>query len=228
MIEIVPSSPGRIPTPEVRRAAIPSKYLETAPIPTRRGWRYWNLPPKRYTDQGPTSRCVGHAGYHTAVCGPKVQIPPKSVTPELIYDMAQARDYWPGSERDPDPRKRYEGTSVMAGAEACRELGLFKEFHWTDKLDVAIAWVLERGPLYLGTNWYNDMFMPNREGLVRLTGGDAGGHSYICNGGNERRERWRCPNSWGLTFGDNGNFWLTTEDLATLIKRDGEVCMVVE
>jgi hypothetical protein len=152
-------------------------------------------------------------------------IPPANITPKTIYDLAQQLDYWPGSET---VAPTYEGSSVMGGAESGKKLGLWKEFHWTDKLDVAIAWLLEKGPLYVGFNWYEDMFMPNKQGLVRVTGKDAGGHAFLINGGNEKRELWRCPNSWGLNWGDNGNFWLVTEDLEKLIRQDGEVCMVVE
>jgi hypothetical protein len=39
--------------------------------------------------------------------------------------------------------------------------------------------VLTTGPMVMGTNWYMDMFTPDRWGYVTPGGDNAGGHSWL-------------------------------------------------
>jgi hypothetical protein len=227
--------PGRIATQPQRRRAIPDKYRATRV--DRRGveYRYWKLKASAMRDQGPSSTCVGHGFFHNAWARPKVVKPALPITPRMIYDIAQGRDYWDGSENDPDPAKRYEGTSVMAGAEASVELGLLKRFEWpegdAEKIaEIAISWILTKNPIVIGVDWPLTMMMPLPTGFLDITGRrDGSGHCVLVDGCSIKHGHVEGPNSWGLDWGPiRGRFKLTIPDLVQLIRWNGEVCLPVE
>lgn len=216
--------PGRLPTPKAKRDAIPAKYKARAPSREGIEYRYWRLKKSAMRDQGASSTCVGHGFWHNALARPKVIVPGPYMSPRMIYDMAQQRDYWPGAEPD------YEGTSVMAGAEAARELGLLTEFHWADDVETALSWLLTRGPLVIGVNWPMSMMMPLPNGFLDISGKrDGSGHCVLIDGGSIKHQHVEGPNSWGLNWGPlGGRFKLRISDFAQLISEDGEICMAVE
>lgn len=80
----------------------------------------------------------------------------------------------------------------------------------------------------LGTDWYEAMFDPLADGMVKIGGDVAGGHAYLCYGYDADRRRFRCQNSWGRSWGDGGRFWLTREGLDRLLAGGGEACGAVE
>jgi hypothetical protein len=199
---------------------VPPKYLAKKPSAAGIEYRNWNMPRHLMRDQGGTSSCVEHGFYHNALCGPKRIIP--TFKQFSLYERAKQLDPWPGTN--------YEGTSVEAGALAAREFGLLKEFHWTDDPDVAIAWLLAKGPLVLGTYWPDGMSQPhNKTGIVGLTGnlGDIG-HCWMAPGINKNTNLVTGGNSWGENWGLNWFFKLRISDFVKLIQMQGEVCMVIE
>jgi hypothetical protein len=136
-----------------------------------------------------------------------------------IYHEAQKRDEWPGED--------YDGSSVRAGAKYMKEQGRLAEYVWAASADEVARWLLTSGPVVLGTDWYADMFTPT-EGQVHIGGEVVGGHAYLAIGFNSKLQAFRCINSWGRGWGENGRFWLDTADLAYLLASNGEACAGVE
>lgn len=191
-----------------------TKYQLRAAKSTRR-FRYWD-DTAYFGDQGDSAHCVGYAWMHWLVNSPISNY----VDPDGLYTLAQFVDEWPG--------ERYEGTSVRAGAKVLKSLGFIERYEWTWDVQTLIDTVLELGPVVVGTDWLAGMDKPDKAGIIKATGRSLGGHAYLINGCSQDREFFRIKNSWGESWADNGRAWISFNDMAKLIKAEGEVCLAVE
>jgi len=80
----------------------------------------------------------------------------------------------------------------------------------------------------VGTNWYYGMFYPDRNGLIKVKGGLAGGHAYVVNGVDTKNKLFRIKNSWGKSWGIQGRAFISFNDMARLIREQGEICLATE
>jgi hypothetical protein len=207
---------GRFAAPDARdrrhllAAALPTE----APLP-----RYRNYNPGPVMDQGQTSQCVGFAWRAFLHAAPlQTKSGPDAPT---IYYGAQRLDEWPGED--------YEGSSVRGGAKFLQRLDHLESYLWAFNIHDVERWLLGgHGTLVLGTNWYEGMFDPDRDGRLRLTGRIAGGHAYLAYGCNRQKGIIRVQNSWGTPWGVSGRAYLTYDDLARLLSEDGEACTARE
>ncbi len=207
---------GRLHAPDERDARYPMRAL-LAPEPLRT-YRYWNRRGP-VGDQGDEPSCVGWAWWHWLRCGPAW---PKNVptpNPLDIYHEAQTLDEWPGED--------YDGTSVRGGAKAIANL--VTEYRWAQTIEDVIEWVLHRGPVVMGTNWYSGMMNPSDYGdRCEPSGVVVGGHAYCITGCNIKRGIARLLNSWGPGWAGDGAAAIDLEDLERLLREDGEACTAVE
>lgn len=182
--------------------------------------RYWQ-DNEWWGDQGNTPQCVGYSWAHWIEDGPITHggIAP-IVHPTLIYREAQKIDEWPG--------ENYDGTSVRAGAKYLQQTGRIKSYLWAYDLNTLINTVLNVGPVVVGTYWYLRMFYPDRNGLIRIGGPIVGGHAYVINGVDVNKKLFRIKNSWGRRWGANGSAYISFNDMNTLIKMGGEICLATE
>jgi len=172
-------------------------------------------------DQGRTSQCVGYAWAHFIDDGPIKHLGSKpNIQPSIIYKEAQKIDEWPG--------ENYAGTSVRAGAKYLKSQNKIGSYLWAYNLDILIKTVLTQGPVVVGTNWYNGMFYPDRNGLIKITGRLVGGHAYVINGVDTRKQLFRIKNSWGRSWGVNGSAFISFANMQRLIRENGEICLAVE
>jgi hypothetical protein len=176
-------------------------------------------------DQGESSMCVAFSWVHWLEDGPVVQdaIDGRAkpfYNPEKFYKEAQLRDGFPGNN--------YNGSSVRAGAKMLKELGIIKEYRWAFTLNEVVRTLINVGPMVVGTKWYEDMYEPDKSGLVRPTGAGAGGHAYVLNGVDKKKGLIRFKNSWSRKWGDRGYGYITFEDFQTLLSRNGDACIAIE
>jgi hypothetical protein len=185
---------------------------------------------EEHLDQGSEGACVGYAWTHELNAVPYV-IPVTNNTAKTVYYAAQQWDEWAGTN--------YEGTSVIAGAKTISSLGFVSEYRWAFGIDDVVQTLSNHGPVVLGINWYSGMFNTDINGFIKPTGTLAGGHAILANGIQVReKDGWfwkmlpdpiiRLHNSWGTSWGVNGDAFIYASDLSKLLKQNGEACVPVE
>jgi hypothetical protein len=200
------------------------------PTVKRRNWTCGDV-----LDQGSTPRCVGHAWYGLLLATPMADLAEPYISPSNmathIWAEAQKVDEWPGE--DPD-----DGTSVRAGAKVLSDptnlivnsqgKAQVKRYLWADDLETMVIWLLTHGPIVVGFDWFGDMFRPDPLGIVHATGNLEGGHAFLYRAADVETRMFRFRNSWGHDWGKDGDAFISFEDTALLLSRQGEACTAVE
>lgn len=191
-------------------------------------------------DQGQEGACVGFSFTHELAARPAQVIRDEQFA-RGVYHRAQQIDEWEG--------EGYEGTSVLAGAKAIKEITnslgepFIAEYRWAFGLKDVAQTLSYRGPLVLGIDWYESMFEWDSKYFIKPQGDIAGGHAILCNGIKIIRKpgiiewpvQWinvdfdlsyaRLHNSWGYSYGLNGDVFITLRDLGYLLTNQGEACI---
>lgn len=211
---------GRIPAPDARDAAYPMRaLLATTEVLPR--YRYWRTGP--VLDQGNTGTCVGHAWRNWLSAAPYMtKTGPDAFT---IYRECCAIDPWPEN----DSGDLNWGTSTRDGAKVLQARLHLTEYRWAFSLDDLTRWLLLRGPVVIGINWYESMFDTKPDGRMDVSGGVAGGHAICLVGANRDSKLVTFVNSWGANWGDGGRGRLTFAQAERLIfAEDGEAVAALE
>lgn len=170
-------------------------------------------------DQGDTGHCVGFGWAQWGNSQP--------IEDNFTNDDGHAI-YYECKVIDGEPRQE-NGSYVRSGAKAMQDRKRDEIYAFASTIQEIRDWVqAAKGPVVVGTDWYNDMFDPDREGYVTPTGGNAGGHCFLLIGDLESEGAFLFQNSWGANWGLNGYFKMKYEDFDKLLQADGEACVTVE
>jgi hypothetical protein len=225
---------GRLIEFDERSRDFPMSRVVSTP-PRDRTSRFW-WQGGWWGDQGAEPQCVAYAWGHWIADGPDTSRtlraardrgPAPYVKMRDLYCRAQQLDPWPGDCESPR-NQMYDGTSVLAGAKALREMGYIESYWWAFNIGMVIDALLTTGPVIVGTTWYAGMSEPDADGYVNLTGEYEGGHAYALTGVSLPKNRARIKNSWGRHWGRNGTAWLRLEDLGALLADRGEAVLAKE
>ena len=183
----------------------------------------WGIPGEKL-DQGPNGACVGFGWANELRAYPKAVAGIDYAAAVRIYRAAQKLDGFPDDQ---------DGSSVIAGAKAVRNLGYIDGFHWAFTINDLCQAVSHLGPAVVGTTWLNSMFDPDPQGLLEVDfgSGEAGGHCYLVSGLlltstiAHGEPLLRIRNSWGEGWGRKGDAFIRVSDFAQLLDRDGEACI---
>lgn len=199
-------------------------------------FRNYTWPCKTWNDQGSEGACVGFAYGHELAAIP-FSIFTNNEISRQIYKLAQEKDEYPGNS--------YEGTSILGGVKAVKEIypqAILEYRHAETCEDLARAVGL-KGPAVLGVNWYSDMFNPDAKGFIHASGYVAGGHAILCRGVSVRyvktgdkinwynvdkqKSYFVLHNSWGVFWGVNGTCKINFEDMERLLSEQGEAIIPI-
>lgn len=150
-------------------------------------------------------------------------------------DNAYARQYYADAQEldRSEGRAFAEGATVLAGAKVAQDRGLITGYKWAFGIQDVIDSLVAKGPVVLGLNWYDGMYETGPEGRVAVNGPLVGGHCILATGFVLNHKTWggnwiRWTNSWGPTYGVNGNGYIREMDLAALLAQDGEAVIADE
>lgn len=218
----------RIPAFDRRTLAFPVREALNAEQQTLVS-QQWTAPAGTpVLDQGAEGACTGFGVTNELLYFP-VAVPGLDATfaREKIYWVAQRDDEWPGGAY-PDANPQYEGTAVLYAIQAAVDLGYYKEYRWaTSERELALG-VGHLGPAIIGVDWYERMFKPDSNGFIHPTGNKAGGHCTLLTGINVNDGYYTLHNSWGPSWGTNGNCKIKRTDMAKLLRDNGEACIITQ
>lgn len=215
---------GRIYRDDRRNAQYPVRTALPADADLRD--RSWMLLRSEFLDQGQTPECVGYSAAHDLSAEPVKLRYIDGSWAHQIYLEARFDDEWEGED--------YDGSSVLGGSRALSKLGFRGEYRWageggSDMLGDVLLALAHIGPVVLGTDWLDNMF-EIRAGVLDVSGPVAGGHAYLARWvaisksqqsrrGVEPRSEPLVggPNSWGLGWGNRGEWQMWASDLARLL-----------
>lgn len=141
-----------------------------------------------------------------------------------FYHLATVDDGLPGTYPPTD-----SGSSGLGLAKAFKALGLI------DRYTHAFSWAAFRAaiatqPVAVGTLWTNDMFNPDRDGLIHVGSladdNVAGGHEYMVRGINYETKRVRMRNHWAKSWAVGGEAEIGFSDFEKLLANQGDVTVL--
>jgi hypothetical protein len=188
-----------------------------------------NITHKRHIDilnQGQIGSCTGNAGIGDIATTPlfeKLPIPLKYSLDESgalkLYEDAQVID-----GVLPYPANDF-GSSGLSIAKVLKNAGIISGYQHTFTLQDALK-AGSQYPFITGINWYSGMYYPDADGRVHITGSIVGGHEIQMYRIDADNGRIWFHNSWGNTWGVNGDFYLTWADYATLLSQYGDTTLL--
>lgn len=165
--------------------------------------------------------CLGTGGYYAGVAD----------RIGAVYGWDQASVYrFYSDEEVADGAGPYpptdQGSTGLTCAKVLTAKGLISGYQHTFSLTDALR-ALSVGPVIAGTEWRRDMFDPDPDGRLRITGAVAGGHEYVVDEVDVVGSRVWITNSWGAGWGVQGRAWLTFADWDLLLSAQGDVTVFV-
>lgn len=180
-------------------------------------------------DQGQLGSCTGNATvgclgtdifWATAAVKAVLSQTNEAVDENLavsIYSEATQLDTYDGTYPPTDT-----GSDGLSVAKVAQKRGLISGYQHALSLEATLT-ALTKQTVIVGTAWHGDMFHPNPDGRLRITGSIEGGHEYMLDEINVEKKIVWMKNSWGSGWGvTGGRAYLTWDDLGALLADYGD------
>lgn len=178
-------------------------------------------------DQGSLSSCTGNAAAQLINTDVFASCRPHGYLTEMdavkLYSYATRMDGISNNTYPPID----QGSSGLGVAKAGVQLGYFRAYKHCFGFD-QFASAVQLQPLIVGTNWYDGMTKPDKDGFGHPTGALAGGHEYLCLGISYETQTLTFLNSWGSGWGKSGRFFMHFEDFKGLLADRGDATAPVK
>lgn len=175
----------------------------------------WEIGPIR--DQGVEGACVGFGCKALLEASPFRQA--GGPTAREIYLEARIIDEF-------DDDQVSSGTSVRAGLNVLKGLGLIESYVWATGVEDIYRFLSAKGPVVIGVDWYG--YETDNDGRMRFSGAPVGGHCILLSGFSLATRQFTFQNSWGPSFGIHGEGYITEADMARQLSRGGVAAGVLE
>lgn len=182
-------------------------------------------------NQGDLGSCTGNAATGCLGSGPfwEEGLTVLNPTDALVDETYAVNVYSDATKLDPF-RGTYPptdtGSDGLSVAKVLKNRGLISGYvHATTMAAVLTA--LSQTPVIAGLEWREDMFNPDPDGRIHITGAVAGGHEILVDELDVENQRIWIHNSWGPDWGVHGRAYFTWNDFATLLSRQGDVTQFV-
>lgn len=168
-------------------------------------------------DQGDTPHCVGFSMANFGINLP-VFTPYTNKDGHELYYKCKILEGTPASE---------EGSTIRTAAKVLKNNNRIDGYAFAPDIATIKWWVLNKGPMIVGTIWTEGMMLPDNDNIITIGGDILGGHAYLIN-------EWRTDNfigiqnSWGQSWGKNGKAYISLDDFEKLFKYNGEAMAAVE
>jgi hypothetical protein len=188
-------------------------------------------------NQGSLGSCTGNATEGALGCSPFFEaIPPaNSARPSAtdadldeqqavgLYSAATKLDDYDGAYPPVDT-----GSDGLSVAKAAQQAGLISVYTLCFSIDGFLD-ALGKQPVITGVNWYSSFDSPDENGIVTLPRSATvrGGHEFVLTEIDADRELIGADNSWDLTWGLQGRFYIPFAVYERLLSEEGDATVFV-
>lgn len=174
-------------------------------------------------DQGSVGSCTGNAMTGVMGTSPFFETLPEKTQSALderyaleVYALATQLDPFPGTYPGQDT-----GSDGLSAAKALVKLGDANgEVHGTSI--GSLHAMIQTSAFAVGLSWRTGCDSPDRNGLVKYAGAVRGGHEVCFVAYDSATNTWKVRNSWGPSWGKDGFFFITDDDVVKLLADQGD------
>jgi hypothetical protein len=196
-------------TPDVRDFRHSMAPVLAASPEDRRVIADWEIGP--ILNQGSEGACVGYGCRALLNASPFRQ--DDGPTAREIYLEARMVDEFDDSE---------EGTSVRAGLNILKKHGLIQSYVWATGVEDVYQFIAKKGPVVAGISWHG--YETDSQFRMGFDTPLVGYHCILLTSFNRDKRIFGFQNSWGKSFGSEGQAYMTEQDLHRELTKRGGVC----
>jgi hypothetical protein len=187
-------------------------------------------------NQGSLGSCTGNATEGALGCSPFFESlagnPAQPSTTDANADEQQAVSLYSAATALDDYDGAYPpvdtGSDGLSVAKAAQAAGLISGYTHCFSIDDVLD-ALGTQPVITGVNWYSSFDTPDENGIVTLPRKATvrGGHEFVLTEIDADRELIGADNSWDLTWGLQGRFYIPFAVYERLLSEEGDATVFV-